>query len=135
MDLDYKQCALAELYDVEENINKLRYPQRYNALMQQIAYRKQNPDAEPKPEPINDNEESQVAWMVIFLCFMAVIYFSSVLIDAYSTGVIRGKHNQIYHLRTMPHDFYMVFSIHAGAAIGAIFFIIKLLRKFLFNKQ
>ena len=36
MEPDYKQCTLAELYDVEENINKQRYPQRYNALMQEI---------------------------------------------------------------------------------------------------
>ncbi|GIU05644.1 hypothetical protein TUM4261_07900 [Shewanella sp. c952] len=134
MDPDYKQCTLAELYDVEENINKQRYPQRYSALMQEIAYRKQNPDAEPKPEPINDNEESQVEWMIMFLFFMIIVYASFVLIDAYLTGVIRGKHSHIYHIDTSPQGYYRTLSIYALAAVGPFLIIVNLLIKKLFNK-
>ncbi|SFC92135.1 hypothetical protein [Pseudoalteromonas denitrificans] len=42
MNLDYTKYSISELLDVEQNIDKKTYPERYQLLCEEIAYRKSN---------------------------------------------------------------------------------------------
>ncbi|MFT4900155.1 MAG: hypothetical protein ACI9U0_001956 [Flavobacteriales bacterium] len=109
MNPDYTKYALVELYDVKDNIDSERYPERYDLLLNEIRKREKNPEKEPEPQELSKQDKAYIARFIAFLC---IPLLSWQLINAYKYGSINYKNDQVYHLSTQPADFYVVVFIH-----------------------
>jgi hypothetical protein len=110
MNPDYTKYALVELYDVKDNIDSERYPERYDLLLNEIRKREKNPENEPEPQKLNKKDKAYIARFIALLC---IPFFSWQLINAYKYGLIHSKNDQVYYLSTQPTGFYVVVFIHA----------------------
>ena len=118
---DYTKYSIVELYDVKDNIDSERYPERYDLLLNEIRKREQNPEKEPEPVKINKKDKAYISKFIALLC---IPFFSWQLINAYKYGLIHSKNDQVYHLNTEPMSFYVVVFIHAiclAIALSALF--------------
>ena len=121
MNPDYTKYALVELYDVKDNIDSERYPERYDLLLNEIRKREKNPEKEPEPQKLNKKDKAYIARFIALLC---IPFFSWQLINAYKHGLIHFKNDQVYHLNTQPMGFYVVVFIHAtclAIALSSLF--------------
>ena len=84
---DYKSCSLEELHDVKVHIDKDKYPERYQELLNEIAMRESSvptPEVEEviKPKRKRTNKEKIITSAFILIAAVACIYY----------GNIPGKH-------------------------------------------
>jgi len=123
---DYKKYTLIELYDVKEIIDKELYHERYELLLSEIKLREENPDDEPEPNKID--EEDTVSILKAFMSICAV-YFSWTLIQAYKSGSIWYKRDHEYFLDTQPEGFYFVVTLNMIFIVTSLYIIFKDLGK------
>lgn len=109
MNPDYTKYTLEELYDVKENIDNECYPERYDAILNEIRKQEKNPEKEPKPQKLNKKYKLYITRFLMLLC---VPFFSWQLINAYNYGSIHFKNDHVYHLNTQPIGFYIAAFIH-----------------------
>jgi hypothetical protein len=109
MNPDYTKYALVELYDVKDNIDSERYPERYDLLLNEIRKREKNPEKEPEPQKLNKKDKAYITRFIALLC---IPFFSWQLINAYKYGVIHSKNDRVLHLDSDPTGFYVVVFIH-----------------------
>ena len=55
---DYEECSLSELLDVERNIDREKYPERYQEVLRQIRLRREKGESESDPLfPVETDED------------------------------------------------------------------------------
>lgn len=116
MDPDYKTYTLSELYDVKRNIDRERYPQRYELLLTEIKLKEKFADQETKPEKLSEKDKATINKVILTI---GALFCSLELIYAFINGYIKLK-GEIYHLSTNPQGFYIIVLLY-------IIFIIVLL--------
>jgi len=126
MNPDYKNYSLIELYDVKENIDKERYPDRYKLLIDEIYLKEQNP--EKVSESTNKDKESKLVF-IKFVSALCAVFFSWQLMTAYKTGIIHDRGGHEYHLSTNPDGFYFIVGIHVFFLIFSTWLVFKKFRK------
>ncbi|MBA6363700.1 hypothetical protein H4J42_08085, partial [Colwellia sp. BRX8-8] len=57
MSINYSNYTLDELFDVNQNIDKDKFPERYKQLCEEIQRRKESGEFEKKAQEIEDQED------------------------------------------------------------------------------
>ncbi len=106
---DYKSYSLEELYDVKDHIDKDKYPERYQALLHEIALREAaKPTSEViKPERKSSNKEKIISSAIFFMAAVACIYY----------GKIPLKHNRELSMDNQPFLFWLSLLVLVGLAV------------------
>ena len=129
MEPDYTSYTLSELFDVKENIDKRRYPERYQRLLTEITLR-QSKNQEitniNQSEGLSKSDKVFIAKVIVAICSF---YFSWSLVRAYRIGVIESRGGHEYFLETNPQGFYFIVCLHAFFLLFSIFFILKDIQK------
>ncbi|WP_133407235.1 hypothetical protein [Parashewanella tropica] len=82
MSIDYAKYTLDELLDVERNIDRVIYPDRYQLLCDELAKRKQNGEYEQLQRELEDDEDYEKRSFVIEFsaegsCFNRILFIAS----------------------------------------------------------
>jgi hypothetical protein len=112
---DYQSYTLEELYDVEENIDKEAYPERYKDLLHELKLRE---DAKPqievkeetkKPKRKRSNKEKITTSSLILAAAAACLYY----------GYIPGKHGGL-SMEEDPYFFWGTLLFCVGMAVNQL---------------
>ncbi|NQY64860.1 MAG: hypothetical protein HRT38_14245 [Alteromonadaceae bacterium] len=75
-----EEYTLEELYDVEENIDKLKYPEKYEAILTLILEKEKSLQASPEyvfaAQCLKDNEEVAEKKYTLFYIFIRVLLWA-----------------------------------------------------------
>ena len=66
MSINYSNYTLDELFDVNQNIDKDKYPERYKQLCEEIQRRKESGEFERKIQEIEDQEDDKNEFIIEF---------------------------------------------------------------------
>ncbi len=82
MEVDYKNYSLDELYDIEENIDREKYPERYNLIISLIGKKENCSEALNSTKSVKDEAEMELhqqileknngAWLLIRFSILAI---------------------------------------------------------------
>ena len=115
MEPDYQSYTRDELYDVKSNINKDAYPERYKALLQELARREK---AQPKvtvketvkkPKRKVTNKEKIISSAIMLIIVVVCIYIEK----------IPGKHDG-YSMAEDPYFFWGTLLLCVGFAVSQL---------------
>jgi len=109
---DYKSYSLEELHEVNERIDKDKYPERYQALLHEIALREAAvPTSEViKPERKSSNKEKIIISAFFFMAAVACIYY----------GKIPLKHNRELSMDNQPFLFWLILLVIVSLAVSQL---------------
>lgn len=129
MEPDYTSYTLSELFDVKENIDKRRYPERYQRLLTEITLRQSNNQEIAnvnQSKGLSKSDKVFIAKVIVAICSF---YFSWSLVRAYRIGMIESRGGHEYFIETNPQGFYFIVCLHAFALLFSILFILKDIQK------
>ena len=118
MNPDYKKYTLIELYDVQENIDRECYPERYNILLHEIELREKNSESKVESNELTEKDKASISRVLLIISFP---YFSWSLIHAYRYESIWYKHDKEYFLSSNPEGFYIIVSIYIALLVASLY--------------